>query len=172
SVQNPGKLNIEMIKKYVDELVTVSDELMAYALFKLLERHKILVEPSGAAPLAAIMENKIDLKGKKTIGIISGGNIDLLLLSKIIYKAMEKDMGLVRIECKIPDRPGTLQAITSTISSTGANIFHAEVDNLSYNTLPGYQSIMFSINIRDNDHLNLLLKKLGDLGYKFQVSSL
>ncbi|EQD78230.1 threonine dehydratase, catabolic, partial [mine drainage metagenome] len=81
-----------------------------------LKRHKILVEPSGAASLAAIMENKIDLKGKKTIGVISGGNIDLLLLSKIIYKAMEKDMGLVRIECKIPDRPGTLQAITSTIS--------------------------------------------------------
>jgi threonine dehydratase len=171
AVQNPGTLNIQMIKKYVDKLVTVSDESMAYALFKLLERHKILVEPSAASPLAAIMEGKIDLNGKKTVGVASGGNIDLLLLSKIIYKSMEKDKGLVRIECKIPDRPGTLQIITSTISSTGANIFHAEVDNLSHDTPPGYQSITFSINLRDSDHLDVLLKKLGDLGYKFHVSS-
>ena len=171
AVQNPGKLNIEMIRKYVDQLVTVSDESMAYALFKLLERHKILVEPSAASPLAAIMEKKVNLGGKKTVGVASGGNIDLLLLSKIIYKAMEMDKGLVRIECKIPDRPGTLQAITSTISSTGGNIFHAEVDNLSYDTPPGYQSITFSINLRDSGHLEVLLKKLGDLGYKFHVSS-
>ena len=171
AIQNPGDLNIELIKKYVDSVISVSDEQMAYALFKLLERQKIVVEASGAAPLAAIMSGKIDLYGKPTVLVVSGGNIDLLLLSKIIYKSMEIDLGLVRIECKIPDRPGTLQRITSSISSSGANIFHAEVDNLSQDTPVGYQNIRFSINVRDRDHLDILLQKLKESGYKFFVVS-
>ncbi len=171
AIQNPGDLNIELIKKYVDSVISVSDEQMAYALFKLLERQKIVVEASGAAPLAAIMSGKIDLHGKPTVLVVSGGNIDLLLLSKIIYKSMEIDLGLVRIECKIPDRPGTLQRITSSISSSGANIFHAEVDNLSQDTPVGYQNIRFSINVRDRDHLDILLEKLKESGYKFFVVS-
>ena len=171
AIQNPGDMNIELIKKYVDSVISVSDEQMAYALFKLLERQKIVVEASGAAPLAAIMSGKIDLHGKPTVLVVSGGNIDLLLLSKIIYKSMEIDLGLVRIECKIPDRPGTLQRITSSISSSGANIFHAEVDNLSQDTPVGYQNIRFSINVRDRDHLDILLEKLKESGYKFFVVS-
>ena len=171
AIQNPGDMNIELIKKYVDSVISVSDEQMAYALFKLLERQKIVVEASGAAPLAAIMSGKIDLRGKPTVLVVSGGNIDLLLLSKIIYKSMEIDLGLVRIECKIPDRPGTLQRITSSISSSGANIFHAEVDNLSQDTPVGYQNIRFSINVRDRDHLDIMLEKLKESGYKFFVVS-
>ncbi len=171
AVQNPGDMNIELIRKYVDRVVSVNDEQMAYALFKLLERQKIVVEASGASPLAALMAGKIDLKGKPTVLLVSGGNIDLLLLSKVIYKSMEIDLGLVRIECKIPDRPGTLQKITSFISSSGANIFHAVVDNLSQDTPIGYQSIRFSINVRDNEHLENLLERLRESGYKFQVTS-
>ncbi len=171
AVQNPGDMNIELIRKYVDNVVSVNDEQMAYALFKLLERQKIVVEASGAAPLAAIMSRKIDLKGKPTVLVVSGGNIDLLLLSKIIFKSMEIDLGLVRIECKIPDRPGTLQKITSSISASGANIFHAEVDNLSQDTPVGYQNIRFSINVRDKDHLDILLERLKESGYKFVVKS-
>jgi threonine dehydratase len=169
AVGNPGEMNINIIKNYVDKLTTVSDEQMAYALFKLLERQKILVEASGAAPLAALMSGKIDLGGKTTVLVVSGGNIDLLLLSKVIYKSMEIDLGLVRIECKIPDRPGTLQRITSSISASGANIFHAEVDNLSQETPIGFQSIRFSVNVRDNEHLEILLDKLREAGYKFLV---
>ncbi len=169
AVQNPGDINISMIQKYVDNLVTVNDEQMAYALFKLLERQKIVVEASGAAPLAALMAGKIDLNHEPTVLVVSGGNIDLLLLSKIIYKGMETDMGLVRIECKIPDKPGTLHKITSAISSAGANIFHAEVDNLSQDTPVGFQSIRFSVNVRDGEHLEYLLDRLRESGYHFQI---
>ncbi len=169
AVQNPGDINISMIQKYVDRIVTVNDEQMAYALFKLLERQKIVVEASGAAPLAAVMSSKLDLRGEPTVLVVSGGNIDLLLLSKIIYKGMETDMGLIRIECKIPDKPGTLHKITSAISNSGANIFHAEVDNLSQDTPVGYQSIRFSVNVRDGDHLENLLQKLQEIGYHFHI---
>lgn len=169
AVQNPGDINISLIEKYVDNIVTVNDEQMAYALFKLLERQKIVVEASGAAPLASVMSGKIDLRGEPTVLVVSGGNIDLLLLSKIIYKGMETDMGLVRIECKIPDKPGTLHSITSAISNSGANIFHAEVDNLSQDTPVGYQSIRFSVNVRDNEHLETLLDRLRESGYHFHI---
>ena len=169
AVQNTGDLNLEIIRKHVDSLVSVNDEQMAYALYKLLERQKIVVEASGAAPLAALMAGKLNLRGKKTVLVVSGGNIDPLLLSKIIFRAMEVDMGLVRIECKIPDRPGTLHRITSAISSSGANIFHAEVDNLSEDTPIGYQSIRFSINVRDKEHLEILLDLLRNSGYPFHI---
>ena len=171
AVGNPGDMNLELIKKYVDNVVSVNDEQMAYALFKLLERQKIVAEASAAAPLAALMSGNIDVKGEPTVLVISGGNIDLLLLSKIIYKSMEVDMGLVRIECKIPDRPGTLQKITTSISSSGANIFPAEVDNLSQDTPIGFQSIRFSVNVRDREHLEILLDKLKEVGYRFHVVS-
>lgn len=119
--------------------------------------------------MAALMSGKIKLDGKKTVLVISGGNIDPLLLSKIIYRAMEVDLGLVRIQCKIPDRPGSLHKITSAISSSGANIFHAEVDNLSQDTPIGYQSIRFSINVRDREHLEILLDLLRNAGYPFSI---
>ncbi len=89
------------------------------------------------------MEGKVDVKGKKVVCVLSGGNINLLLLSKIIYKSMEIESKLVRLEFRIPDRPGTLFRISSAISEVGGNIFHAEVDNLSRNTPVGFQTVKF-----------------------------
>jgi threonine dehydratase len=170
AIKYPGDVTLEICRKYVDQIVTVSDESLALGLFKLLERNKILAEPSGAAPLAAALEKKIDISGKKTVMVVSGGNANLLLLSKIIYKSMEMEKQLVRIELKIPDRPGTLQRIASSISEVGGNIYHAEVDNLSEDTPVGYQTITFSVNLMGPDHAKTLMKKLENLGYKFKVS--
>jgi len=169
SVKYPGELTFRAARKFVDEIVTVSDETIAMAIYKILERSKVLVEPSGAAAFAAIMENKVEVKGKKVAVLLSGGNINFLLLSKIIYKCMELESKLVRIEFKIPDRPGTLLKISSAISSVLGNIYHAEVDNLARDTPIGYQTVTFSVNLRDEEHLRLLTEKLKALGYKFEV---
>ncbi|MCL4315093.1 MAG: threonine ammonia-lyase [Candidatus Thermoplasmatota archaeon] len=171
AIRTPGKLNIEIIKKYVDEIVTVSDETMAYALFRLLERNKILVEPSGAAPLAALMENRVNVKGKKVVLVLSGGNANLLMLSKIIFKSMEMENQLIRIELTIPDKPGTLYRIAQAISESGGNIYHAEVDNLKEDTPVGHQSVTFSVNVRDRKHSEVLLEKLKNIGFPFRTSS-
>ena len=171
TVKYPGELNLDIVSKYVDEIVTVSDESISFALFKLLERNKVLVEPSGAVGFAAILDGKIDVKGRKVAVILSGGNINMLLLSKIIYKSLETENKLVRIECKIPDRPGTLHRISKAISDSGANIYHAEVDNLVPDTPPGYQSIMFTVNVRGKNQLDRLLEQLKKIGYRFQVKS-
>ncbi len=169
SVKYPGELTFRASKQYVDEIVTVSDETMAMAIYKILERSKVLVEPSGAAGFAAIMENKVDVAGKNVVVLLSGGNINFLLLSKIIYKCMELESKLVRIEFKIPDRPGTLLKISSAISSVRGNIYHAEVDNLARDTPIGYQTVTFSVNLRDEEHLKALTEKLKVLGYKFEI---
>ncbi len=169
AVKYPGNITFELVKKYVDNVVTVSDENIAYALFKLLEREKILVEPSGAVGLAALMENKIDVEGKKVVIILSGGNINFLLLSNIIYKSMEMEDKLLRIEFNLPDHPGTMIKIVNAISKSGANIYHAEVDNLKKNTPIGYQNLLFTINILDKSRINKLLKNLDELGYKYDI---
>ena len=169
SVKYPGDLTLKICSEYVDEIVTVSDESIALAIYKLLERNKTLVEPSGAAGIAALMEGKIDVKGKKVVVILSGGNINFLLLSKIIYKSMELESKLIRIEFKIPDKPGTLSKISSAISSAGGNIFHAEVDNLSEDTPVGFQTITFSVNLRNADHLSKTLSRIDSLGYRYKI---
>ncbi|MCL4453750.1 threonine ammonia-lyase [Ferroplasma sp.] len=169
AVKYPGNITFELVKKYVDSVVTVSDENIAYALFKLLEREKVLVEPSGAAGLAALFESKIDVKGRKVVIVLSGGNINFLLLSNIIYRAMEMEDKLLRLEFKIPDHPGTMEKIVSAISSSGANIYHAEVDNLNKDTPIGYQYLLFTINILDRERIEELLGNLDKLGYKYRI---
>ncbi len=169
AIKLPGQITFELTKKYVDQVVSVSDESMAYALFRLLERNKLLVEPSGASTLAALIEHKIEVKGKNVVLVLSGGNANLLLLSKIIYKSMEREYQLVRIEFNIPDKPGTLYRIAQAISESGGNIYHAEVDNLHEETPVGYQTVIFTVNVRGREHAERLYKKVAETGYRFTV---
>ena len=169
AIRRPGDITLSMMQKYVDSILTVSDETIALALYHLLEHNKILVEPAGATGLAAILAKKIDISGKKAVAVLSGGNINLLLLSKIIYKSLEHESRLIRIGFKIPDRPGTLYRIASAISEAGGNIYHAEVDNLDESTPIGFQSITFTVNVRNSKHAAELLEKVKSVGYKFDV---
>ena len=171
SVKYPGQLTLDICSRYLDSIVTVSDESIALAIYKLLERTKTLVEPSGAAGIAALMEKKLDVSGKKVVGVLSGGNINFLLLSKIIFKSMELESKLVRLEFKIPDRPGTLKKLSTIISESGGNVFHAEVDNLSEDTPVGFQTITFSVNVRSREHLDSMLEKIQKLGFRYKVLS-
>ncbi len=169
SVKYPGELTFRAVQKYVDHIVTVSDESIALAIYKLLERNKTLVEPSGAATVAALMDGKIDIKGKKAAVIISGGNINFLLLSKIIYKSLQIESKLVRLEFKILDKPGALHRISEAISSIGGNVYHAEVNNLSRNTPVGYQTVTFTVNVRDAGHLETLLEKFRAMDLAYEI---
>lgn len=168
SVKYPGEMTLAAVTKYVDKIVTVSDETIALAIYQLLERNKTLVEPSGAAATAALMEGKIEVAGKKVAVILSGGNMNFLLLSRIIYKGMQTEFKLVRIELKIRDRPGELLKVASAVSSVGSSIYHMEVDNLSLDTPVGFQSVVFSVNVRGREHLSDLLEKIRGLGCSYR----
>lgn len=171
TVKSPSELTYRIVSQYVDEIVTVSEESIAHAVFKLLERNKTLVEPAGAASLAAVMEGKVDVENRKVAIVLSGGNMNFLLLSKIIYKSLELEAKLIRIEFKIPDRPGTLHRISGVISETGGNIYHAEVDNLAKDTPVGFQNVTFTVNVSGEKQLNELLEKLNSLGYSYEITN-
>ncbi len=169
AIKYPGKMNLRIAETYIDRIVTVSEEDIALSLFRLLERNKMLVEPAGAASFAAVISKAVEVKNKKTVVVISGGNANMLVLSKIIYKSMEIEGTLVRIEFKIPDRPGTLHRIAGAVSNVGANIYHAEVDNLKEDTPVGYQSVTLTVNVRGENHARQLEKELRKLGWRFEM---
>lgn len=171
AIREPGKLNIKVAKRYVDRVITVDDESIATAVFNLLERNKMVVEPAGAAGFAAIISGRINVSGRKVAVVLSGGNINPLLLSKIIYKSMGKEDRLVRFVFNIPDRPGVLYRISKMIWEHGGSIYHSEVDNLKGDTPTGYQNVSFTVSVRNRAHRTEMENAIRDAGWDFTVES-
>ena len=122
AVKKPGDITFEMCQKYVDEIVTVSEEEIATAILTLMEKQKTVAEGAGATALAAAMFDKANLKGKKSVCVVSGGNIDVSILSRVITQGLNKTGRIANIETKVVDKPGQLISLLQLISKTGANI--------------------------------------------------
>ncbi len=122
AVRRVGKIPLELTRKYVDEIVTVSEGEIANAVLLLLEIEKTVAEGAAAAPLAALVNRKITFNGKKVALIVSGGNIDVNLVSRIIEKGLIQDGRLTRLSVVIPDRPGYLARLAQRVAEEGANI--------------------------------------------------
>lgn len=121
AVKKPGDLTFELCEKYVDEIVTVSEDEIASAILKLMECQKTVAEGAGATPVAAVMFGKVDMK-KKTVCVVSGGNIDVTTLSRIITTGLSKSGRISEITTKVLDKPGSLISLLQIVSQTGANI--------------------------------------------------
>jgi threonine dehydratase len=126
AVRAVGEIPFQIVKKYVDEMVTVSEGEIANAVLLLLEIEKTVTEGAAAAPLAALLNRKIAINGKNVALIVSGGNIDVNLISRIIEKGLIQDGRLTRLSIILPDRPGTLARLTQCIGNEGANILQIE----------------------------------------------
>ena len=122
AVKEPGKITFETCSNYVDEIVTVSEDEICAAILKLIESEKMVAEGAGAASVAAVMYNKIPVKGKKTICVVSGGNIDVTILNRVINRGLVKSGRLCTIEMELDDKPGELVEVASVIASLGGNI--------------------------------------------------
>lgn len=122
AVKRPGDLTFEMCQKYVDEIVTVTEDEIATAILTLMEKQKTVAEGAGATALAAAMFDKANLKCKKSVCIVSGGNIDVNILSRVITQGLNKTGRIANIETKVVDKPGQLISLLQLISQTGANI--------------------------------------------------
>ena len=122
AVKQIGETPFEYIKKYVDEIVTVTEDEIATAILTLMEKQKTVAEGAGATALAAAMFDKANLKGKKSVCIVSGGNIDVNILSRVITQGLNKTGRIANIETKVVDKPGQLISLLQLISQTGANI--------------------------------------------------
>jgi threonine dehydratase len=159
AVKRAGERTTEIARRYVDDIVTVSEDEIASAILKLLEIEKTVVEGGGAAPLAAVLFDKIaGIEGKNVAMIVSGGNIDPNLLSKIIERGLAKDGRMVRIRILGRDRPGELARICQHSASVGANILEVTHNRAFGNLQVGGVEIDLILETRGRDHVEQLLK--------------
>jgi len=168
AVREVGTLTLPLFEKYVDELVTVEDEEIAMAILWLLEKEKTVAEGAGAAAMAAMLRHKTSLRDKKVAVIVSGGNIDVLMISHIIERGMVKDGRLVRVRVELPDHPGGLQKLAGLIAALRANIVQATHDRTYFGVALGDTLIDLTIETRGPEHVEQILERLTEAGYSFE----
>lgn len=165
AVLRAGDRTLPLVKRYVDQIVTVTEEEIANAILLLLEREKTLAEGAGAAAIAAVLNHKLPLSGKKVAVLVSGGNIDVTLLSRIIERGLVKDGRLVRLRVHLPDYPGALHRLTGILAQHRANIVETSYDRAYYGVNLGDTAIDITMETRGPDHIAELLSALSAGGY-------
>ncbi|MFA5606846.1 MAG: threonine ammonia-lyase [Leucobacter sp.] len=168
AVARPGDLTFELVRDYVDEIVTVSDDDIARAIVMLLERAKLVVEPAGAVGVAAILAGKVRAKGI-TATILSGGNIDPLLLQRVIGHGLAASARYLKLRILLPDVPGQLVRTASIVAGQNANV--VEVNHTRHATeLPVSQvELELHIETRGHEHGEAVAQALRDAGYAVRV---
>lgn len=166
AVKKPGDVSFALCKQYVDEIVTVEDDEIAAAIVALMDGMKIVAEGAGAAPVAAVMFGKVDATNKKTACVVSGGNVDITTLSRIILKGLSKNGQIAEFTTKITDQPGNLAKLLEVVSGTGANVLrinHAREDRKSE---VGACVVKMVLETRNMQHVEKIEKALKDNGYE------
>jgi threonine dehydratase len=167
AVRQVGELTLNLAQKYVDEWVTVQEEQIANAVLLLLENEKTVAEGAGAAAMAALVNRQVSATdGKKVVCIISGGNIDVNILDRIIVRGLALDGRVFHFTLELPDKPGQLAGVLEVIKSLYANIL--EIDHhREFNYAPfGNVYIEITIETRGHQHIALLKERLREKGYR------
>ncbi len=165
AVRRAGERTLPLVQKYVDDVVTVEEEEIANAILLLLEREKTLAEGAGAAAIAAVLNRKLPLEGKRVAVLVCGGNIDVTLLARIIERGLVKDGRLVRLRVHLPDYPGALHRLTGILAEHRANIVETAYDRAYHGVNLGDTAIDMTMETRGPDHIIELLKALEGAGY-------
>jgi len=165
AVRRAGDRTLPLVQKYVDDIVTVEEEEIANAILLLLEREKTLAEGAGAAAIAAVLNRKLPLEGKRVAVLVCGGNIDVTLLSRIIERGLVKDGRLVRLRVHLPDYPGALHRLTGILADHRANIVETAYDRAYHGVNLGDTAIDITMETRGPDHIAELLSALVSAGY-------
>lgn len=166
AVKKPGNITFEMCQKYVDEIVTVSEEEIATAILTLMEKQKTVAEGAGATALAAAMFDKANLKGKKSVCIVSGGNIDVNTLSRVITQGLNKTGRIANIETKVIDKPGQLISLLQLISQTGANIISINHEREDLRSEVNSCVVTMVLETRNPEHVDQIRELLMSNGYE------
>lgn len=168
AVARPGVLNFDIISRTVDDVVTVRDDDISRALVILLERAKLVVEPAGAAGVAALLTGAVEPVGP-TVVLLSGGNIDPMVMERVISRGLAADQRYLKVHIPLPDRPGQLATIASIISTANANV--VEVLHTRHGTGLEISEVGIEIHMetRGPEHAQLVLSALRDAGYRPQI---
>jgi threonine dehydratase len=170
ATRSVGEKTFAVIRDRVDEVVTVSDDEIAVAVTNLLERGKTLVEPAGAVPLAALLEDRFDYAdGETVVPILSGGNVDLNTLTTIILRGLVATGRYLRIRTVLADRPGALEGLIEVISAQDANIYAIRHDRTSRDVGMDDAEVELDLETRGPDHVESLRAALAEAGYAVDV---
>ncbi len=169
AVMCPGEKSVDLILNYVDEMVTVSDDEIADAILLLLEREKQVVEPAGASSLAAVLNNKIDVEGKRVVCVLSGGNIDVSFIHKVVEKGLVKRGRKMRFKTTMLDVPGSLERLTKALREQNANIIGIQYDRIQEDLNLNETILHMSVEVSSKEHGEDLVKILKEKGYKITI---
>jgi len=166
AVKQPGNLTYEIVSQYVDEIVTVTDDEISAAILALMEQHKLVTEGAGAASVAAVMFDKIDLRGKKSVCVLSGGNIDVTILSRVIARGLLISGRSCQLNIELVDKPGQLLKVSRIIAEQGGNVtavFHEHTNEGS--DINGCY-LRVTLETRNHEHIEAIKQALTDAGIK------
>ena len=163
-VLTPGDLTFDMVQKYVDEVVTVSEDEIAAAIVALLEGPKTVAEGAGATTVAAYLFKKVDTS-LKTVALVSGGNVDITTLSRIITKGLQKTGRIVQLRTKLVDKAGNLAQLLSCIADNGANVLEIDHEREDAKTEVNSCVVSLTLETRDREHVLKLRRDMEERGY-------
>lgn len=165
AVKQPGENTYAIVKDYVDEIALVSDDEVSSAILALIEKQKMIAEGAGAAAVAAVMFNKFDTKGKRVVAVVSGGNIDVTSLSRVIDRGLRNSGRSTSLLIELIDKPGQLKDISRIIADCGGNVTGVHYEKGHTESVTGC-FLRIEMETRDYNHVNLITQTLRDEGFK------
>lgn len=171
AVKKPGIHNFELVEKYVDDVLCVDEMEIARTMLLLLERNKLLVEGSGAVSLASLLYQKVNFKEKNVVAVLSGGNVDVNFISRIIERGMVESGRYANFTLIVKDKPGELQRVLRFISDLDANIQSVHHDHFGKDIYPGYAQLKLALETKNQDHIEEIRLLLKNNGYVVKDSN-
>lgn len=165
AVKQPGENTFALVHDYVDDITLVSDDEISSAILALIEKQKMIAEGAGAAAVAAVMFNKFDLKGKRVAAVVSGGNIDVTSLSRVIDRGLRNSGRSSNLLIELLDKPGQLKEISRIIADCGGNVTGVHYEKGHTESVTGC-FLRIEMETRDYEHVRTITKSLRDEGFK------
>ena len=165
AVKKPGENTYALVREYVDEIALVSDDEVASAILALIEKQKMIAEGAGATAVAAVMAGKFDLKGKRVVAVVSGGNIDVTSLSRVIDRGLLNSGRSSSLLIELIDKPGQLKEISRIIADCGGNVTGVHYEKGNTESVNGC-FLRIEMETRDYEHVNLITRSLCNEGFK------
>lgn len=165
AVKEPGDKTYDLVSTYVDDIVTVSDDEISSAILTLMEQQKLVVEGAGAVPVAAVMFDKLPIKGKKVACLLSGGNIDVTILSRVIKRGLIMTGRTVQLMIELIDKPGQLKGVADIIAKIGGNVISIHHERANEGQDVNGCFLRMVLETKDQAHIDEIVTALTDAGY-------
>ena len=170
-LKTPGDLTFDMCRQYVDEVVTVTESEIASAILTVLEKQKLVAEGAGAVGIAAAMYHKASIEGQTVCALLSGGNVDVTMLERILTRGLAKEGRTVSFSTVLPDQPHALASFLEVVSSLGANVLDVNHERRNTRAAIGSCVVQLSLETRDKAHIQEIISSLRREGYEVEEQS-